>query len=135
NPTPEAAIGELDTWRAELGLPAVSPTPVGAWDTGCNHHDNYEHLNGNALTHNEESGHAGFTADGAAAGLNSVLSEAVSAPGMTPDASLLPGPTWDPAVFHRAALLNPRLAQAGFDSSTFTEAGSVFRTFQCLWLQ
>jgi hypothetical protein len=134
NPTPATAVEELNTWRGELGESPVSAATVGAWNAGCNHHDNYEHLNGSLLTHVEVAGHGGYTSDGAEAGSNSVLGLAVSAPGPTPDASLLPGPTWDGAVFHRAALLDPRLAQIGYDSTTFSEGG-VFRTFSCLWLQ
>jgi hypothetical protein len=134
NPTPGTAVEELNTWRGELGEGLVSTTTVGAWNTGCNHHDYYEHQNGNALTHEDLSGNAGHTTDGAEAAVDSVLGLAVSAPSPTPDASLLPGPTWDGAVFHRAALLDPRLAQIGYDSSSFLEGG-VYRTFSCLWLQ
>jgi hypothetical protein len=134
NPTPEAALGQLNAWRAQLGLPAVT-TLNSAWSTGCQHHNNYEHVNGNALTHTEEMGHGGYTSDGAEAGSNSVLAFAVSAPSPTPEASLFPGPTWDGAVFHRAALLNPRLAQTGFDSTTFPPEGSVYRTFTCMRTQ
>jgi hypothetical protein len=134
NPTPGATAEALNTWRAQLGEGLVSTTTVAAWNTGCNHHNAYENLNGNALTHEDLGGHPGHTSDGAEAAANSVLAEAVSAPSPTPDASLLPGPTWDGAVFHRAALLDPRLAQIGFDSSTFLEGG-VYRTFNCLWLQ
>jgi hypothetical protein len=132
-PTPEAAVAALNGWRAQLGLGAVS-TLNPAWSIGCAHHDNYEHLNGNALTHTEQEGHAGYTTDGAEAGANSVLAAAFSSPSPTPDASLLPGPTWDGAVFHRAALLQPRLAQTGFDSTTFTE-GSLSRSFNCMRTQ
>jgi hypothetical protein len=134
NPTPGSAVEELNVWRGELGEGLVSTTTVGAWNTGCNHHNYYEHQNGNVLTHEDLSGNPGHTSDGAEAAADSVLGLAVSAPDPTPDASLLPGPTWDGAVFHRAALLDPRLAQVGFDSSTFLEGG-VYRTFNCLWLQ
>jgi hypothetical protein len=134
NPTPGAAVEELNTWRGELGLGTVSTTTVAAWNTGCGHHDNYEHVNDNTLTHEDANGNPGHTTDGEEAGEDSVLGEAISAPAPTPDAALLPGPTWDGAVFHRAALLEPRLAQVGYDSTTFPEGG-VFRTFSCLWLQ
>jgi hypothetical protein len=133
DPTPGAAVGELNTWRAELGETAVSTTTVTAWNTGCNHHDYYEHVNGNAVSYEDKSGNGGHTSDGAEAAADSVLGGAVSAPGATPDASLLPGPTWDGQVFARARLLEPRLAQVGFDSSTFLEGGA-YRSFNCLWL-
>ncbi len=130
-PTPDAAISELNAWRGQLGLPAVAPTSVAAWNTGCNHHDNYEHLNGNGLTHNEAMGNPGYTSDGEEAGKSSVLAGAFSSPSPIADAALLPGPVWDGAVFHRAQLLNPRLAQTGYDSSEFTE-GSTHRYFTCM---
>jgi hypothetical protein len=132
-PTPEAAVAELNTWRAELGLGGLS-TLSPAWSTGCAHHDNYEHVNGNSLTHVEVEGHAGYTTDGAEAGADSVLADSFSSPSPTPDAALLPGPTWDGAVFHRAALLQPRLTQTGFDSTAFQE-GSTFWSFTCMRTQ
>lgn len=133
SPSPDQAIAELNTWRGELGESAVSTAPVAPWNTGCQHHDNYEHVNGNTLTHVESSGNPGYTSDGAEAGPDSVL--ALSAgPSPPPDAALLPGPTWDAAVFHRAALLQPRLAQVGFDSSDFADGGANW-SFDCLWLQ
>jgi PASTA domain len=134
DPTPEGAVAELNTWRTELGESPVSTNTVAAWNTGCNHHDNYEHLNGNLPTHLENSGNPGYTTDGAEAGTDSVLSTFVSAPSPAADAALLPGPTWDPEVFHRAHLLQPRLGQIGFDSSTFLNEGA-YHSFDCLWLQ
>jgi hypothetical protein len=97
----------------------------GLWNTGCAHHNTYEQLNGNSLTHTEVSGHPGDTTDGAAAGSNSVIANSFSFPNATPVASLLPGPTWDGAVFHRAALLDPRLAKIGFDSQTVIKSKTV----------
>jgi hypothetical protein len=126
-PTPDQAAAELDVWRTEIGeLPVASATDA-ALNTGCAHHDNYEHLNGNALNHVEAMGDPGFTTDGAQAGIDSVLAEAS---GGAPDAALLPGPVWDSGVFHRAALLEPRLALTGFDSSAF---GGL--AFECMWIQ
>jgi hypothetical protein len=126
NPGPDQAVAELNLWRAQLGESAVSTTTVPAWNTGCQHHDNYESLNGATLTHTEAMGNPGYTTDGAQAASDSVLAESGGEAG---DA-LLPGPTWDGGVFHRADLLQPRLGQVGFDSSSF--AGG--QTFNCLWL-
>jgi hypothetical protein len=134
DPTPAAAIAELNQWRSQLGESTVSTTDVAVWDTGCQHHNNYEHVNNNALTHPENSLAPGYTADGATAGPDSVLAEEVSAPNPAPDSHLLPGPAWDSAVFHRAAVLQPRLANVGFNSSTFLSAGT-YTSFACLWDQ
>jgi Bacterial Ig-like domain len=134
DPTPDQAVLNLNTWRSEVGESLVSTTTVSAWNTACAHHNTYERLNGNSLTHTEVSGHSGYTTDGAAAGLNSVIADSFSFPDATPVASLLPGPTWDGAVFHRAALLDPRLAQIGFDSQTADESGQWW-SFDCLYVQ
>jgi hypothetical protein len=134
NPTPDQAVAELNTWRAEVGESPVSTTTLAAWNTGCQHHNNYEHVNGDALTHDELSGNPGYTTDGAQAGTDSVLAYRLGIGAAVSDAELLPGPAWDPAVFHRAGLLEPRLGQIGFDASTFTTGSSVV-SFDCLWLQ
>ncbi len=104
---------------------------MGAWNTGCQHHVNYEQLNGQ-LTHEETSGNRGYTADGAIAGTDSVLSEETSSATLADD-TLLPGPVWDAAVFHRAALLEPRLANTGFNSTTYPSGGS-HTSWQCMWI-
>jgi hypothetical protein len=126
-PTPDQAAAELNVLRAELGESSVATATNSALNTGCRHHDHYEAINGDTLTHVEVIGNMGFTTDGAQAGLDSVLAELS---GGVPDASLLPGPIWDAAVFHRAALLQPRLALTGFDSSA-----SGATVFACLWVQ
>jgi hypothetical protein len=131
DPSAEAAIAELNTWRGEVGESPVATPANSAWNTGCEHHNNYEHLNGNELTHKEESGHPGYTSDGSESGEESVLADEFSSPAPAPDAALLPGPTWDSAVFHRVELLNPRLGHTGFNSTTFVE-GSLFRSFTCM---
>jgi hypothetical protein len=132
DPTPAQAITELNTWRAQLGEQPVT-TDVPAWDTGCQHHDNYDDQNG-TLTHTEQSGNPGYTADGAEAGEDSVLAEEISITSPTAEDHLLPGPVWDGAVFHRAALLQPRLANIGFDSTTVLN-GSQYDSWMCLWFQ
>jgi hypothetical protein len=133
DPTPAQAITELNTWRTELGEQPASRTDVTAWDTGCQHHNNYDDLNG-TLTHQEQSGNQGYSSDGAEAGLDSVLAEEISIDTPTSEDHLLPGPVWDGAVFHRAALLEPRLANIGFDSTTVPH-NSQYETWICLWLQ
>lgn len=136
DPTPAQAIAELNSWRAQVGEQPVSTTDVAAFDTGCQHHNNYEQVQQPqpTLTHPETMGNPGYTSDGAVAGPDSVLAEEISEPSATPDSHMLPGPVWDAAVFHRAALLQPRLANTGFNSSTFDDAGA-FYSWQCMWVQ
>ena len=133
DPTPAEAIAELNSWRAQLGESPVSSTPVVEWDTGCQDHNAYEHLNG-ILTHPENPGSPGYTPDGATAGPDSVLAEETSSPDAFADNALLPGPVWDSAVFHRAALLEPRLANVGFNSSTFLSA-RTYTSWVCMWVE
>jgi hypothetical protein len=135
DPTPDQAVANLNAWRNEVGESLVSTTTVAAWNTGCLHHNNYEVQHGNTLTHQEQQNTAGYTDDGAEAGSNSVIADFVSYPNATPVASLLPGPTWDGAVFHRQALLDPRLGKIGFDSTTVPESGGQWWSFGCLYVQ
>ncbi len=132
DPSPSDAIAELNQWRGQIGELPVSTVPVAAWNTGCQHHVNYEQLNGQ-LGHVETSGNPGYTADGAVAGSDSVLAEETSSAALADD-TLLPGPIWDAAVFHRAALLQPRLANTGFNSTTY-QSGATHTSWQCLWIQ
>jgi hypothetical protein len=126
-PAPDQAAAELNVWRTEIGESPMATPTIAALNTGCAHHDNYEFENGDVLSHTETNGNPGFTSDGHEAGLDSVLAEAS---GGASDAALLPGPVWDSGVFHRAALLEPRLALTGFDATT---SGGL--TFSCMWVQ
>ncbi|HWF55318.1 MAG TPA: hypothetical protein VG223_11845, partial [Solirubrobacteraceae bacterium] len=131
DPTPTQAIAELNTWRAQVGERPVSTTPVASWDTGCEQANAYDDDN-QTLTHQEAQASPGYTTTGADAASNSVLAEGGSlrAPA---EASLLPGPVWDSSVFHRAALLEPRFGQTGFDASTFHP--SNYQSYECMWVQ
>jgi hypothetical protein len=133
DPTPQAALTDLNTWRTSLGE-APATTLVSAWNTGCQHHNTYEYDNGKTLSHPETPGNPGYTSDGAEAGPDSVLAEEVSSPTAVPDSDLLPRAAWEAAVFHRDALLQPRLRDIGFSSSTFDSSGD-FYSFVCLWDQ
>jgi hypothetical protein len=124
-PTADQAVAELNVWRTELGESPVSTATVAAWNTGCQHHNNYENRNGNTVTRTEVGGNPGYTTDGAQAGSDSVLALGAN----TGDAGLLPGPAWDSGVFRRADLLQPRLGQVGFSSDAF---GTV--AFDCMWV-
>jgi hypothetical protein len=132
DPSAQQAIAELNMWRAEVGEAPVSTAAVSAWNTGCRHHDVY--MQKHALTHFEtdpDPAH-GYTPDGADAGRSSVL--AVTGGVLpAPTDRLLPGPVWDAGVFHRAALLQPRLAVTGFASVT-AHSGLGFTTWSCMWV-
>jgi hypothetical protein len=136
DPTPDQAIAELNAWRAQLGEGVVSSTSVSVWNTGCQHHNNYEQQH-NTLTHFETDTNPanGFTADGSTAGPDSVLGEDISSPRPTPDAKLLPAPVWDGAIFHRVAVLEPRLAHVGYNATTFGAGNGPFTSWTCLWDQ
>jgi hypothetical protein len=133
DPSPAQAIAELNAWRAQVGEEPVSSADVATWDQGCADHNQYEQDNG-TLTHFENSSLPGYTPLGDTAGPDSVLAESVSAPNPTPEAALLPATTWDSAVFHRVAVLEPRLANIGFNATTF-QSGSTYRSWACLWDQ
>jgi hypothetical protein len=133
-PSPAQAITELNAWRAQLGETAVSTTDVPQWDAGCAHHDTYMQDNG-GLVHPESPTAPGYTPDGAIAGPDSVLAEAVSGPNPTPEPALLPAADWDGAVFHRVAVLEPRLSQIGFATETFGPSAGAYTSWSCLWDQ
>jgi hypothetical protein len=98
----------LNQERAAWGLPAgITENPT--WSADCALHDEYERLNGGTLTHVEIPGNPGYTAGGAYAGQNSILSE---------------GSAWtafnnpfETAPIHLDQLFTPSLAQVGIDDS------------------
>ncbi|HEX4106860.1 MAG TPA: hypothetical protein VHX88_01925 [Solirubrobacteraceae bacterium] len=132
--TPAQAIANLNQWRAQVGENPVSSTPVAAWDAGCQDHDRYEIDNGVTLTHVESPSAPGYAAAGAQAATDSVLGTQGSSGGPGPASRELPRTVWDGAVFHRAALLDPRLAQIGFAATT-TFASPFYDSLECLWAQ
>lgn len=133
DPTPAQAAVALNTWRASLGELPVATATVPNWNQGCQLHNAYEQQNG-VLTHYENSAAPGYTPLGATAGPDSVLAEFYGTGPPLSAASLLPAAVWDGAVFHRAALLQPRLGQIGFNSTTFS-SGGAYTSWVCLWDQ
>lgn len=104
DPTPAAAIADLNAWRAEAG---ESPVQLRYdWNQGCQLHDEYMASTGD-YGHSESPGSPWYTAAGADTGQNSVLV----------NAQLLPSAAWKDAVYHRGDLLNPRLSVSGYDAS------------------
>src|SRR5262249_25015472 len=100
------AIGQLNAQRTANGIPAGIAERAD-WDADCAKHNNYQRLNGGVLTHQEEMGKPGYTAEGAFAGANSVLSSiGYGADGGNP---------WETAPIHLMQLLAPALAETGYD--------------------
>jgi hypothetical protein len=104
--TPAFAIGQLNAQRAAHGIPAGIAERAD-WDAACAKHNNYQQLNGGALTHQEEMGKPGYTTEGAFAGANSVLSSI----GYGADGAN----HWEMAPIHLMQLLAPALAETGYD--------------------
>jgi hypothetical protein len=106
DPTPEAALADLNAMRAEAGVPAVDSLRAD-WNQGCAQHNRYEaHAGG--LSHQEDHGSSYYTPEGEDAAQNSVLAGGQS----------LPRAAWVDAVYHRSGLLQPRLRVSGFDASS-----------------
>ncbi|MDQ4042060.1 MAG: hypothetical protein M3141_09980, partial [Actinomycetota bacterium] len=142
DPTPARAYGDLSAWRAELGeapVTAVSsehPT-YAPWDSGCQQHNQYQALNGWAMTHEQDADNPGATEGGARAAPNSVLAQHGSFPNPVPDSRMLPRAAWEAAIYHRMALIEPRLNRIGYDAETFepTAGRTYYTSFVCLWSQ
>ena len=100
--TPARALSDLNLWRAEAGERPVLRFSA-ANDLACALHERYLSMRG-TLAHPEQPGRPGYTAAGAAAGMNSVLAEPAG----------LPKATWVDAVYHRMDVLQPRLRVSGF---------------------
>jgi hypothetical protein len=64
--------------------------------------------NGRVLSHTETQGDAGYTVNGAVAGANSLLATG----------QVLPSHAWSDTLYHRLAMLAPRLSVSGYDASS-----------------
>jgi hypothetical protein len=102
DPAPEQAVEALNAWRALVGVPPVSHDPVQS--AGCAAHAEYYRLT-HETGHFEDPSKPGYSEAGAKAAVTSVLAYAGGERGPL---------TWENAVYHRAGLLNPRLATTGF---------------------
>ncbi len=92
----------LNEWRALVGLAAVSHDP--AQSAGCAAHAEY-YRQTQETGHFEDPSKPGYSEAGAQAARTSVLSYSGGDRGPL---------EWENAVYHRAGLLNPRLATTGF---------------------
>ena len=103
-PSPEAAIEQLNAWRTMVGVaPVVHDV---ALSRQCRNHASYYRLNPIRPAHHQEPSRPGYSEAGARAARSSVLAyEQAPTAGVTP---------WEPAPYHRIALLDPRLVASGF---------------------
>jgi hypothetical protein len=100
--TAQQAIARLNGQRAANGLPA-GVVPNQTWSSDCAAHDHYMAIN-HALTHYENPGQLGYTAGGAYAGQNAVL---------TRGTGWDTGNPYENAPLHLDQLLAPRLLTVG----------------------
>ena len=105
--TPDAAVAALNAQRTANGIPGGVTTNA-AWSASCAAHNGYLRANG-MLVHEQRPGAPGASADGAWAGVNSVLA---STPSGSYPWSRNP---WENAPFHLAQVLQPGLRSVGYD--------------------
>lgn len=104
-PAPADAVARLNAWRAAVGLGPVAHDEV--LSRGCRQHATYFALNPTHRLHREVPLAAGYTKAGDLAARSSVLAHGAHGPGAALG-------DWEPAPYHRMALLHPRLASTGF---------------------
>jgi hypothetical protein len=103
-PSPEAAIEQLNAWRSMVGVTPVAHDA--ALSRQCRSHASYYRLNPTWHGHHQDPSRPGYSEAGDRAARSSVLAyEEAPTAGVTP---------WEPAPYHRIALLDPRLAASGF---------------------
>jgi hypothetical protein len=107
--TPATAIAALNAQRAANGIPGTV-VENSAWSLKCAAHDRYMATN-RILTHVESPSAPGYTADGAWAGINSVLAYRG---GFTNPYPWTTNP-WENAPFHLAQALQPGNRTVGYD--------------------
>lgn len=103
-PAPVTAVQQLNAWRSVVGVAPVHHDP--ALDRGCRSHAAYFRGNPTHIGHREEPSAPGYSAAGDRAARTSVLSYGEGQAGGLP--------AWEPAPYHRMALLDPRLTATGF---------------------
>lgn len=103
-PAPEAAIEQLNDWRSLVGVAPVAHDE--ALSRQCRSHASFYRLNPTWHRHRQDPSLPGYSEAGDRAARSSVLAyEEAPTAGVTP---------WEPAPYHRVALLDPRLAASGF---------------------
>ena len=104
SPAPADAVAQLNAWRAAVGVGPVVHDEL--LSRGCKKHAKYYDLNPTHRLHRETPTAAGYTEAGDRAARSSVLAFPRD-PGYGISA-------WEPAPYHRMALLDPRLVATGY---------------------
>lgn len=104
--SPRGAQLDLNAMRTASGLPAVRKFKAG-WNRGCRLHNRYMRATGE-FGHSERRSSPYYSRAGARAANASVIVQP----------SMLPSAAWGDTVYHRLAMLQPRLRSAGFDGSS-----------------
>lgn len=104
--SPRSAQLDLNAMRAVSGLSAVHKFK-GGWNRACRLHNRYMRATGE-FGHSERRSSPYYSRSGARAAGTSVIARP----------SLLPSVAWGDTVYHRLAMLQPRLRSAGYDGSS-----------------
>lgn len=100
------ALIDLNTMRAAAGLMPVRGFRK-SWNSGCRRHNAYMSQTGE-FGHTERRDSVHYSRSGAKAAAASVVAQP----------SGLPSQTWGNTIYHRQALMQPRLRVSGFDASS-----------------
>lgn len=103
--TPRSAFSDLNTMRGEAGLPRISSLRS-RWNRGCQLHNRYMRRTG-SFGHAELPTSKYYTKLGALAAARSVISQPSS----------LPSRAFGDTIYHRMAVLQPRLRSIGFSGA------------------
>ncbi|MDQ3722637.1 MAG: hypothetical protein M3376_06125 [Actinomycetota bacterium] len=103
-PAPDPAVAQLNAWRASVGVPPVRHDQE--LSRGCRSHAAYHRVNSAFTGHSEAPSAPGYSESGDRAARTSVLAYDDRSVGGIAD--------WEPAPYHRIALLEPRLVASGF---------------------
>jgi hypothetical protein len=100
-----AALADLNAMRSAAGLRPVVRFER-RWNRGCRLHNRYMSATGD-FGHGENSGSDFYSRLGSDTAASSVIAEPMAVPSVA----------WGDTVYHRLALLQPRLRHSGFDAS------------------
>ncbi|MGB0890400.1 MAG: CAP domain-containing protein [Solirubrobacterales bacterium] len=101
-PSPRTALGDLNQMRAASGLPRVRSVQR-KWNKGCKLHNNYMRRTGE-FSHRQRRSSRYYTRLGALAAARSVIAQP----------SALPTRAFGDTIYHRLAMLQPRLIRIGY---------------------
>ena len=96
------AFADLNAMRVAAGVPPVRKFRRG-WNHGCKMHNRYMHATGD-FGHSENRASRFYSRSGARAGRASVIAFPSS----------VPSSAWGNTIYHRLAMLQPRLRRSGY---------------------